>query len=88
MDAPADAVLRLEDQRVVPARVQLEGGDQAGDAGAEDEDSLRPIRLRRRLHCRIQTRAGAGIAAAVARSESAKGIVPSAQMAASTNAAW
>ncbi len=47
LDAAADAMLCLEDERLVALPLELEGGDQAGDAAAQDEHPL--ARLRSRL---------------------------------------
>ena len=40
VDAAADALLRLEDERIVAGAQQLVGGHQAGHAGADDHDPL------------------------------------------------
>jgi hypothetical protein len=40
VDPPADAVLGLEDQRVVPRAGELVAGDEAGHPGADDDDPL------------------------------------------------
>ena len=46
LDAAADAVLRLEDQRLVALPLELERGDQTGDAAADDDHPLARLRQR------------------------------------------
>ena len=40
VDAAADAVLRLQHERLVALAAQLEGGHQPGDAAADDDHAL------------------------------------------------
>ena len=46
-DATADALLRLEEDRVVAGARELRGRDEPGHAGAHDHDSSRSRRARR-----------------------------------------
>src|SRR5204863_7549525 len=44
VDAPADLVLCLEDDRLVALTGKLERGDEAGDSASDDDDALGQLR--------------------------------------------